>query len=202
MDDNASVGVDDVEIAIGLIDQDGAPLLRLYEVHGPRVLALLMRDFPQHHQIAQDALGEAARKVLRAAQHLNDAPEKLGAWFYRIAHRAARDIFRRERRHFHEEWQPDIPVAPTASGESAERRPTGSARDVALVALIQQLPRLQREVAMADLASPDGKVEARLLVRDLHSTVNSILVARSKARATLRQQMIKLGFYSESGGLL
>lgn len=192
-----TTSVDDDEIALLLMVGDKEGVRLLAREHGPPVLGFLKKHFPLQ---AEDAFQEALRKVLTSIDTFDDKRGKLGAWFLAVAHNAARDLVRGERKHRHVSYdQAGEVAAPMVDGagsdaESGEYDPQTLDEDRnVLMGLLNGLPQLQREILLRDAAHRDGRVPAALLADDLQSTVGSIRANRAKAWKAIDDQLRKQG---------
>ena len=59
---------------------------------------------------------------------------------------------------------------------------------------VEKLPRLEREIIQADLASGSGVANSPVLAERLNSTPGAIRVLRSRARKRLREALVGRGF--------
>ena len=197
MADGPTISVDDDEIALLLMDRDQEGVRLLLRAHGPRVLGFLKKYFPAQ---AEDALQEALKKVLISIDTFNDSKGKLGAWFLTIAHNAARDLVRSEKKHRHLDDDALAEVAapdsePVDSDEASnEYNPRALDEDRAvLLEILDTLTDMQRTILLRDAAHRDGKVPAAILADELGSTVGSIRANRAKTWRAVDEQLKKRG---------
>jgi DNA-directed RNA polymerase specialized sigma24 family protein len=163
-------------------------LSRLLADHGGRVLGALRRQF--HGKLDElaltEALNQAAMRVWRT-ERIDPKEVGLGRWFYAIARNCACRIIASRQRN-------DVELIREADEhidrKSADVGYLSFQRD--LYRCVRELPHLQREVLLADLAA-GGAVPAARLARDLETSVNSIYVSRTNGRSTVRTRMRALG---------
>ena len=176
-------------------------LRALLAAHGPKAMGYLKRAFAE--QIPADeleaVLWTAAYKAWKGIGSFDDRKASLGTWFVAIAKNAAIDYLRQrpvedvtlldDPAEFADPWTGDVPD---------EEAPKQKKLRKALDELLAKLPRLQREVMVADLAA-DGAADSHLLAERLESTVPAIQTARSKARKTLRNELARRGLAPTEG---
>jgi RNA polymerase sigma factor (sigma-70 family) len=191
--------VDDIDIVLMMMEGEPEGVRWLLEKYGGRVKAGLRLEFG--HVLAEPELAEAhnwgAFKAFRAAQSYDESKGSLRVWFYTIARNAARDILRGEEQHAAEPLAHD----PPGNAERDDEPPLDPRKDKLLHDLkeaVEALPRLQRAIIEADLAS-GGKAEANRLAQVHGSTVNSIYATRSQAIKRLREEMRRRGHDVPSG---
>jgi RNA polymerase sigma-70 factor (ECF subfamily) len=191
-----SFGDRDSDTVQRVLQRDPVGLEQLLRDHGGKVRGALVPAFGSLGQDLDDVMSIAAFRAWEGIAGFDSERGTLRGWFFRIARNAAIEHLRRCRR-----WKPeppggDGPTRETVSDTEAE----GDDRDLglrarridALFQAIAGLPRLQREVVLADLADSNGTTTEELAAR-LGSTPNSILASRSKARRSLRLALQRLG---------
>lgn len=196
MEEDPAVQVDEAELVVRIMYQEGEAFRTFAKLYGPKVLGwLIKRHGPE---VAEVAFNQALMKVWEKAETY--APDKgiLGAWFLRIAQNTANDILRGEKayRQQHCRLDPDYDPAAPATERSGENDPEDALRRERRLddfhEVLDGLPPLQRAVIQADLA--EGKAaEAKLLARRLGTSANAIRVHRSNARKTICHEMTKRG---------
>ena len=137
-------------------------------------------------------------KRSEAANQYDESKGSLRVWFYKIAHNAARDILRGEKRHeaIPLEFDPPQPAEVDAQ-EDDHDHPEQQKLSLDLREAVASLPRLQKAIIEADLAS-GGTADSQRLAQALGSTVNSIYVSRSQAISKLREDMRRRGYQTPS----
>jgi len=192
--------VDDIDIALMMMDGDPEGARWLLKKYGGKVQAGLRCEF--HHVLAEPEINEAlntgAHKAFRAAHQYDESKGSLRAWFYKIAHNAALDILKGEKRHeaVPLEFDPPQPAEVDAQEED-HSHPEQQKLSRDLKEAVASLPRLQKAIIEADLAS-GGTADAQRLAQALGSTVNSIYVSRSQAISKLREDMRRRGYHTPS----
>jgi RNA polymerase sigma factor (sigma-70 family) len=191
--------VDDIDIALMMMDGDPEGARWLLKKYGGKVKAGLRREF---HQVLADpeineALNVAALNAFRAAPQYDESKGSLQAWFYQIARNAARNILRGEKRHeaIPLEFDPPQPAEVDAQEDDhdhPEQRMLSDLREA-----IASLPRFQKAIIEADLASGET-ADSQRLAQTLGSTRNSIYVLRSQAISKLREDMRRRGYQTPS----
>jgi RNA polymerase sigma-70 factor (ECF subfamily) len=193
--------VDDIDIALMMMDGDSEGARWLLKKHGGKVQAGLQRRF---HRVLADleineALNVATFNAFRAAHQYDESQGSLRAWFYKIAHNAALDILRGEEQHkaIPLEFAPPQPAEVDAQ-EDDHDHPEQQKLSLDLREAIASLPKLQKAIIEADLASEEGIADSQRLAQSHGSTVNSIYVSRSQARNKLREDMRRRGYQTPS----
>jgi RNA polymerase sigma-70 factor (ECF subfamily) len=191
--------VDDIDIVLMMMEGDPEGVRWLLRKYGSKVKAGLRCEFG--HVLAapelEEALNRGAFNAFRAAQSYDESRGSLRTWFYAIARNAARDILRSEERHQAEPLEHDPPWEPEREDEPPiDPRKDRLVRD--LMEAVEALPRLQRAIIEADLASGE-KADAKRLAQVHGSTVNTIYVSRSQAMQKLREAMRRKGHHVPSG---
>jgi len=193
---------DDATLILQIQDADESALRLLIGKYGPGVKANLMADFGSFldEDDIDSLMHEAAWRVYRSADRLDDRKGSLGGYLYVAAKRACIDFWRGELRGRKKDRT--VRVTITEDQFCQSRRdgkmvvmartpddPARSARRSAQIrAAIDKLPHNQREIIMADiLARGDGREVAcsRTLAERLGSSPNAIVVSRHKARKNL-----------------
>lgn len=193
MSDDPAVHVSDSDIALAMMAGDEDGLRMLLEVHGPKVYGFLIARHGV--QVAEEAYNIGAWNAWRFADRYDESEGSLGNWFLRIAHNAALDIYKLEKRHRHKnlEYVADFDPAQADDEEDSEHRKLGmeaEKRRRALYKIIDRLPPLQKAIVLSDLAKGEPQ-DAALIAKELETSVNSVYVNRSKARKTIREEMVK-----------
>lgn len=201
MPDDPPTDVDDKTLAhrMSLRGQDpqGAQealrlLLRKYGGRVKGALAKRYRGILDDPELDQ-AFWDAVYHVWLAAAQFDPSVGDLGGWVFVTACRAAGSLIRGERNRRPQEllFEPSFVPADWWSGGSGLTTTWG--REARLMRdmneAIERLPRLQKAVIRADLASEEGKADARRLAEDLGSTPNAIYVARRKALVALHRML-------------
>ena len=168
--------MDDIDIALMMMDGDPEGARWLLKKYGGKVQAGLRCEF--HHVLADaeidETLNVAALKAFRAAYQYDESKGSLRAWFYKIAHNAALDILKGEKRHEAVPLAFDPPQpAEVDAQEEDQSHPEQQQLSRDLKEAVASLPRLQKAIIEADLAS-GGTADAQRLAQVLGSTVNSI----------------------------
>ena len=190
--------MDDIDIVLMMMEEDPEGVRWLLQKYGGKVKAGLRVKFG--YVLAEPEIDEAlnwgAFKAFRAAQSYDERRSSLRTWFYTIARNAARDILRGEERRTAEPLEHNPPW----NAEQDDEPPLDPRKDKALSDLkeaVEALPRLQKAIIEADLAS-GGKADANRLAQVHGSTVNTIYVARSQAMSRLREEMRRRGHHIPS----
>jgi DNA-directed RNA polymerase specialized sigma24 family protein len=195
--------LDDAEIMRRIIASEESGMCALLLAHGPKVRGFLTKRHGPH--IAAEALNDAALLIfLDASTKYTPGKGSLAGWFLRIAHRKALDIRKGEDRKkfvqmdFDPGYNPsegddeDYPLEKTEDMQKRERR------DHAIADIVARLPRVRRIVIQCDLLDATGHAPLDVIRKALDNptaSVNSVDVARSKARAFIRDEMRRLGYY-------
>jgi len=197
MADEPATSVDDVYIALLLMERDREGVRMLAQAHGPRVLGFLRKYFAAQ---AEDALQEALKKVLTLIDTFDDTKGNVGAWFLTIARNAALDLIDREKKHQHVDYDDAGGIADPvwAVDESEEDDepydPRALDKDRELLSeILGTLSPMQRQILVRDAAHRDGLVPAADLADELESTANSVRANRAKAWKAVAEQLTKRG---------
>ena len=190
----------DAELILRILGGEQQALVELIQEFAARVEKSMTKRFSDVLDVEEieGAVNAAACNVWRSASQFNPAAGSLGGWFYKIAEREVYNCIRT-----HElgdvplDWDPTEPVRKSWGSTSYH---TNGDLISALNKVIDQLPRLQKEVVLADLAAGERADDQRLADR-LGSTVNAIRVSRSGARKRIREEIIKLGYDPDDGRL-
>jgi RNA polymerase sigma factor (sigma-70 family) len=193
--------VDDIDIALMMMDGDPEGVRWLLKKYGGKVKSGLRCKF---HRVLADpeineALNVATFNAFRAAHQYDESQGSLRAWFYKIAHNAALDILRGEKqpKAIPLEFAPPQPAEVEAQ-EDDHDHPEQQKRLFDLMEAIASLPKLQKAIIEADLASEEGVADAQRLAQAHGSTMNSIYVSRSQAISKLREDMRRRGYQTPS----
>ena len=186
-------------IAALLVSDPEQGLRRLLAAHAGKVRWLLRNRFGDVLNDADLAavLNEATFRVYRSIRTFDPGKGSLGTWFWSIARNTARDMIRGEAPHAHLELNCDD--CGHTRGCDGRQEKTDSATACMLSDLqhaIDALPQLQRRIIQADLAAGDV-ADAEFLASRFNTTKASIYTSRSRARATLREAMIRKGHYRD-----
>ncbi len=195
---------DDVALALQLMERDEAGLRTLVRVYGPRLKGYLNKHFGD--LLDEFELDEAFVTTVEKVwlyPTFDDREGTLASWLIRIARNCAASILKRERTRGHHELKCDPGYDPADDPALACEAPAGCdedpKRDARLLKdlddIVQGLPRLQRAIVEADLATPGGTAGSQRLADKHESTKNSIEVSRNKARVTIREELLRRGHF-------
>ncbi len=200
--------MDDAEIVRRLKASDPDGLRALLTVHGPIVHAAVMRRHGSH--VAAEAMNRAAMLIWVDTSSKYDASKgTIGAWFMRIALTKAIDIRRGEKRERFIQLDFDPAYDPSECDETAYREEKAEdaqkreRRKQDMRKIMQALPRVQRIISECDSLSKTGEATIeviRVALENPTASNGSIYTARCKARATIRAEMIRLGYYTSDAG--
>jgi RNA polymerase sigma-70 factor (ECF subfamily) len=172
-------------------DQEG--LLRLLHDHGALIKAKLRKDFGRvlDDSEVDDAMQAMLLRVWQAAVRFDPRKGTLRAWATVIARNCALRIIERRRR---QAPPGERNLDAMAAGDVGPILPASERQRLRrdLILCIEALPRLQREVLLADHRC-GGIAAADALAAQFGTTPNSIYVSRQKARKTLRTALLALG---------
>lgn len=172
--------------------------------HGPRVRGHLDCVCGNRTDLAEDAFNIALANVWKNAGTYDESKGPLGPWFLRIATNALKSLHRKENRHSHDELTDDSPIKRKRVSDNTdtdpkrvkERETARQKKQAAARQVINNLPPRQRDIMWKDAAHPNGQVPVADLAAEFGTSEGAIKTARSKARATVKKEMIRLGFYS------
>lgn len=179
---------------------DPEGLRRLLADHGGTVRWTLTREFSKVLDQLQidDALSQASQRVWKSGHRFDPARGTLRAWFYVIARNCARRLLERQRSDATFRQVDDLDAhARRPSDAAVPTPPSPFVQD--LRRCIDQLPRLQRAVVLADLAA-GGSAPAAELAAELGTSANSVYVSRTNARKALKAALGRLGLQQDPPG--
>ena len=194
MADEPPTQIDDLEIAVLLLDDPNEGCRQLLKAYGRKVLWLLGDKFGSFLD-AELVLQEATAKAAARIKTFDYDKGTLGGWFWTIAANTARNMLRSENRNPHQSIEHDPMVEirlPACVEEDEDPKKQKMYRD--LHAVIEELPELQKQVILADLASGEESADALLLAKRFCSSRAAIYNARSKAKQALYAIMTKKGY--------
>jgi RNA polymerase sigma factor (sigma-70 family) len=194
---NSEANRDAVTVSL-LLQGDPEGLRRLLLDHGATVRWTLRNEFRDVLDELQidEALSHASQRVWKNGRRFDPSLGTLRSWLYVIARNCARRVLEVERRHSTVRYVDDLDAAaaPPTSAEAGE--PTAPNSEPSFVVdlrrCIQELPRLQRAIVLADLAA-GGSAPAKGLAATLATSTNSVYVSRNHARKAIRLAMLRLG---------
>lgn len=196
--------VSDSDVALMLMERSDEGLRLLLHRYSVRVKAYLRKRYGDvlADPELKEAFDEAVTRVWRFAHRYDESQGTLGAWFIRIAQRAAQTIVRREERHRHQDLTDDGDYDPAGSVPEEECQPPDRKNDRVLKDFeeeIENLKGLQKAIIKADLAAGDGGTADAGRLAELHGTTrNSILVSRHKAKENLHTAMLRRGHFQNA----
>jgi RNA polymerase sigma factor (sigma-70 family) len=176
-------------------DRNESALAELMERHAPKVTGDLLRRFRhqmQHPEI-DEAVNRAAMKLWRNA-HRFDSSKSFGPWFLKIAHRAALDILKGEKRRPTCELEFDPPdPEPDHLDDEVERSPRMAWYVEQLEQIIDyELSGFEQVVARTDLAAGGpGAGDTELLMKHHNKTKNVVQATRSKVWKKIRKMILE-----------
>ncbi|MBW7866450.1 MAG: sigma-70 family RNA polymerase sigma factor [Candidatus Hydrogenedentes bacterium] len=194
--------LDDVELALRMMDGDENALSYVVSTYGPKVMGALRGKYRNYVQddVLKDAINQAAFSVWQNADILDPSKGSLGGFFYRCACNAVINILRQG-----DKAQPislddldmNISSLQTASPNYEEAQLTPEKQKILkdLHEAIEALPEMQRAIVEADLVA-GCYADNDYLAKTLSTTKNSIYVLRNKARVKIRLEMQKRGHYN------
>ena len=191
--------VSDLEIACLILEGEDRGLELLLQKHGGKVRGVLYGKYSQvlGGDMLDQLIFDGATKMWEGIENFDDTKGTLSGYFYIICHHLVMDVLRgrnkdRELGELLEEVQKSCDL----KDEEEECLPDDSLI-VDLYTVLSSLPKLQREIIKADLASGEKVAESNFLAEQHGTSRNSIIVSRNKARKKIREGLIALG-YNES----
>ena len=184
-------------------ERDTRGLRMLLTCHGAtvrRALESSLRSMLASNEI-DEAMNTAAFNAWRSLSTYDANKGSLRAWFFAIARNAAREIMRGRQRRGFEPRSDDLERiaatnSPASTPDTASDAAAASPFVQALHECIDALPRMQRSIIRADLASGDV-ADAGELAKALGTSKNSVYVSRSNARRTLRRALRERGYEAD-----
>jgi RNA polymerase sigma factor (sigma-70 family) len=196
-----------LRLAVALLYNDEGALEEILRLYGPDILDTLHNKFTKRmgvlrYEDIEDVVSVALGRLWDARSNYDDSKGSLRAWFYRIADNLAMDVLkhswykarRLERDVGQDHLQEAAGVAPVSQepqDRDAKRKQSKEESDIQLV--LSKLPEAQRQIVMADSASRDGKASNELLADELGIPAAHVRSYRTRAYATIRREMRKLG---------
>ena len=173
-------------------------------------IGFLRQKDPRGVELLAEFFGSSAKQMLKAKFHLRlndldldaayngalfkawnyghavDERQNLRAWFFRICINEAINLCKRSAKPVCQ----DFSQMSWPSEDSTENQPNEKGLLVAsLRAAVEQLPPLQKRILIADMQQK-GEANASVLAKRFGTSANSIRVSRSKAKRSLRNQLI------------
>jgi DNA-directed RNA polymerase specialized sigma24 family protein len=176
-------------------DRDQSALVELLARHAPKVTGDLRRRFRHQlqHPDINEAVNRAALKLWKNAGSF-DGAQPFGPWFLTIAHRAALDILKGERRRptCALEFDPQDHDTDDADDE-LDRSPRTAWFVEQLERIIDyELKGFEQVVAQADLAAGGpGAADTQLLMTQHKKTKNVVQATRSKVWKKIRKTILE-----------
>jgi len=187
--DQKAAEVSEEDIALRMMEREELGLRLLLLKYGGKVKSFLRWKYGGQldREDREDLLYQAAFRAWKYIDSFDDAKGSLGAWFVGIAQNVTIDFLKRER----------LPVGvvdydPPEHVDETEMDPERRRLFEDLDRVIEQLPRMQQLVAKEDLRS-GGEADGPALAKNLGTSANAVRVARSKGRATIAENLKKLG---------
>jgi RNA polymerase sigma factor (sigma-70 family) len=172
-------------------DRDESALAELMTRYAPKATGYLRRQF-QHqlrHPEIDQAINDAAFKLWENA-HRYDKTKKFGPWFLTIAHRAALDVLKGERRQPTGDLDFDPPDRDWARREEEHSPRVAWYVEQLEQILDQELQGFEQVVGQADLAA-GGPADTQLLMQLHGKTRNVVQATRSKVWRKIRQTVLQ-----------
>lgn len=194
--------VDDVELALRMMEGDEGALALVIQHHGPKVMGALRAKYGGmlDESILEDAIHRAAFTLWKKAGEYDESRASLGGFFYACAWREVINILREGEKSAPmsldalDKELPDPKAARVDSQENEELSPGKQKLNKDLLEIIEGLPGNQRAIVKADLAAGCNADNA-YLAESLGSSKNSVYVSRNKAHEKIRQEMRKRGYF-------
>lgn len=173
-------------------DRDESALAELMARHAPKVTGDLRHRFRHQlqHPDIDEAVNRAALKLWENADGF-DIAKPFGPWFLTIAHRAALDILRGERRRPRCILEFDQTDHDSDTDDELDRSPKTAWYVEQLEQIIEyELKGFEQVVARADLAA-GGPADTELLMSQHNKTKNVVLATRSKVWKKIRTMILE-----------
>lgn len=168
-------------------------LRRLLSDHGGVVRAYLVRKFADifDHWEIDEAMSLAAIRVWQSAPRFDASLGRLRAWFAVIARNCAMKLLAQRN------GERLVPIDCIDASRLGLATSFSEAERLRLIVdvhrCIDELPRLQRAVLLADL-NAGAPLAAPVLAERFGTTIQSVWVSRSHGRRTLRAMLARLGY--------
>jgi len=197
----ASEQVDDVELALRMMDGDEEALSCVIRHYSPKVMGALRSKYRNQvpEDVLEDAINRAAFSLWRSADRFNDSKGSLGGLFYKCACHEVVNILRQGKDAPHislDDLDRDIPGPRSTAFEQNDEEFSPEKQKLYrdLHEVIQGLRGHQRAIAEADLVT-GCQADNVYLANVLSTSKNSVYVSRNKARENIRQEMRKRGHF-------
>lgn len=196
MDDSVKPDADDDELVRGMREGRQGALRAVLTRYASRVRGYLRCRFGGSLPAPEidAALNQAACNLWRTIGSYDSGESTLLAWFIRIAHNAAMDELRKERRHRAEELTAEPEFRPAkASAQEGRTEETASERRLRLMLHVinTELVGNMRAVALADVEA-GGEADRKELAARLGIPVAQVDVTRSQTRKRIRELVERL----------
>ena len=188
MHDNGIEQHNALQETVGFLRQkDPRGIELLSEFYGSSAKRMLAARF--HLQLNQLELDAAYNGALFKAWnygHCVDEKQNVRAWFFRICINEAINLCKRSAKPICQ----DFSQMTSPSGDLTEKQSNETSLLVAsLRTAVEQLPPLQKSILIADMQN-SSEANAGILAKRFGTSANSIRVSRSKAKNTVRNQLI------------
>jgi len=194
-------------IASALQKGDQSVLADILRLYAPDIIELLHSRFVTRMRLLryediEDVVSIALRRLWAARLSYDSSKQSIRVWLYCISENAAKDVLKhgwhKARKLEHNpghEWLDERPAdhCPTSTKHAVPDTKKESKEAIDLGAALAKLPDDQRKIVMADAASRDGMASNEFLEAELDIPASHVRVYRSRAYATLRKEMKRLG---------
>jgi RNA polymerase sigma-70 factor (ECF subfamily) len=165
---------------------DKGALEELYLIHFDRIYGYLAVTVGNRHD-AEDLTTKTFLRMLESIDRFRWGSAPFSAWLFRIAHNAAVDHFRANRR-----WQPqeEVPEPPADSSTSAEAGALAAIGERSMLALIDRLSLDQKQVLTLKFVYRFSNAETALVLGKSEGAVKSL---QHRALASLQRTLAQRG---------
>jgi RNA polymerase sigma-70 factor (ECF subfamily) len=165
---------------------DKSALEELYLIHFDRIYGYLAVTVGNRHD-AEDLTTKTFLKMIESIERFRWGSAPFSAWLFRIAHNAAIDHFRANRR-----WQPEeeVPEPPADASTSAEAGALAAIAEQSMLALIDDLSLDQKQVLTLKFVYRFSNAEAALVLGKSEGAIKSL---QHRALASLQRKLRRRG---------
>ncbi len=199
--------VDDVDLALRLMDDDESALAEVLTQYGASIIGFLVSKYDDFdHAEAEDVLSIAIGKLWKRRHQYKEEDGKLRPYLFKIADNTARDIFKTGWKQaqqlpvaFGEDndldlLPEDLPPAVETERQRKDREKRRAKEIADLKAVIGQLPEKEQRIIWSDALAKDRVSDSAKLADELGIALGSVRGYRSRAWKTIRTKMKELGY--------
>ena len=183
-----------IELIARMRHRDEAALEIFVRLNGPKVKHWIRSKYGSILQSVEieEAISVTFYNAWRFSDRFDSSKGAINSWLIGIAKNAVLGILRGSKKHRSKHLEYDDSYDPAAVAQTSPIERFNEVESGKIRAAINELPKLQRKVILADLASGGFSDDARL-ADEFDTTKKSIQVSRSKAKKKLYRSLTELG---------